>query len=59
MENLILVMVDLKRVYLKGVICMLKSKSIMGKITQDNIEKAFHDGKEKIMQGILTDGFRI
>jgi hypothetical protein len=31
----------------------------MGKITQDNIEKAFHDGKEKIMQGILTDGFRI
>ena len=59
MENLILVVLDLKRVYLKGVICMLKSKSIMGKITQDNIEKAFHDGKEKIMQSILTDGFKI
>jgi hypothetical protein len=51
--------VDLKRVYLKGVICMLKSKRIVGRIRQDSIEKAFHDGKEKIMQSILTDGFRI
>jgi hypothetical protein len=41
--------VDLKRVYLKGVICMLKSKRIVGRIRQDSIEKAFHDGKEKIM----------
>lgn len=59
MENLILVVLDLKRVYLKGVICMLKSKRIMGRIRQNSIEKAFHDGKEKIMQSILTDGFKI